>query len=333
MEALPSAGDGLRAQTGITAPPTEDDATNVYGVSAAVIEPATLELVSRVVAALRAGDRAAALERLREEGIEAVLSGNRLELASSVDAELGTLLTDVFALALDEHVLLPTGRQAALGELAAEIAHEINNPLFAILGLNELLLKDADPGTKAHERLLLVEQTGLEIKELVRALLTFAREPTDEIDTLALHDVVTEGLELVRHTSASKGVEIVERVEADRVEVEGNRNQLKQVLLNLLTNARQALADGGTITVSVSTEGDRAVVRVSDTGPGIPDGLRERVFEPFFSTRGERGTGLGLTVSRTIARLHGGTLRLEDGGEGGGATFALELPIAGGDQA
>jgi signal transduction histidine kinase len=327
MEALPSAGDGLHAHPGMATTRAKDDVSHVHGSSAAVSEPATLELVSGVVAALRSSDRAAALERLREEGIEATVSDGVLELQSRIDPELETVLTGLFALALDERALLPSGKHAAIGELAAEIAHEINNPLFAILGLNELLLKEAQPGTRAHERLLLVERTGLEIKELVRALLTFAREPADEIGAVSLHDVVAETLELVRHTSASKEVEIVERLEAAPVRVEGNRNQLKQVLLNLLTNARYVLPDGGTITVTLVADGDRATVRVSDTGPGVADALRERIFDAFFTTKGQRGTGLGLTVSRTIARLHGGRLDLADADEGEGAAFVLELPI------
>ena len=328
IEALPSAGDGLNAETGMAITPIEDDALDVDGLSAAVTESATFELLNAVVAALRAGDRAAALERLRDEGIEARVSEGRLELQSSVDPELEMLLTGLFALALDEHRLLPSGRQAALGELAAEIAHELNNPLFAILGLTELLLKDAQPATKPHERLLLVQETGLEIKELVRAVLTFTREPTEDVETLSLQAVVADVLDLARRTSASKGVEIVERIAATPIQVEGNRNQLKQVLLNLVTNARHALPDGGTITVTLSSDSARAAVRVSDTGLGVGQGDRERIFEPFFSTKGERGTGLGLTVSRTIARLHGGSLRLEDSGENEGAAFVLELPVA-----
>jgi len=328
MEALPSAGDGLRAERGIATTRAGDDASHVHSTSAAVNESAALELVNAVVAALRAGDRAAALERLREEGIDAIVSDGRLELQSSVEAELETLLTGLFAVALDERDLLASGRQAAIGELAAEIAHEINNPLFAMLGLNELTLKDAQPGTKAHERLRLVDETGQEIKGLVRALLAFAREPTGEIDTVSLQNVIVAALDLVRRTSASKGVEIVERLDHQPIRVEGNRNQLKQILLNLLTNARHALPDGGTITVALTAQSGRATVRVSDTGPGVEHELRERIFEPFFTTKGEGGTGLGLTVSRTIARLHGGSLRLADVDDGEGAAFVLELPLA-----
>jgi signal transduction histidine kinase len=304
--------------------PARDDVR--YVASVAVSQPATLSLVNNVATALRSGGASAGLAALEAEGIDASLANGTLTLATSVEPELEAALTTIFALARDDRELLPSGRHAALGELAAEIAHEINNPLFAILGLVELVRSDTEPGTKAHERLSLVERTGLEIKELVRTLLAFVREPTDEVRPVLLQQVVAETLELVRHTSASKDVAVVERVAEIPIRVRGNANQLKQVLLNLLTNARHVLADGGTVTVVLSTETGWATLRVSDTGPGVPAELRERIFEPFFSTKGDRGSGLGLAVSQTIARLHGGRLRLDEPAPQEGAAFVLELP-------
>jgi signal transduction histidine kinase len=291
-------------------------------------QTASLSLVTGIATALRSGGISAALTLLRQEGIDATAPNGALELDTSVDPELEEALVSLFELAPDERALLPAGRRAALGELTAEVAHEINNPLFAILGLVELVRSDAEPGTKAHDRLLLVEQTGVELKALVRSLLTFARESTEDRGPVSLHDVVTDTLELVRHTSASKGVEIVEQLESTPVRVEGNRNQLKQLLLNVLTNARQALPDGGTVTVTLTVKPGWATVRVSDTGPGIAPGLNEQIFAPYFSTKGEDGTGLGLTVSRIIAHLHGGSLTVDE--TGAGASFIVRLPTLGG---
>jgi two-component system, NtrC family, sensor kinase len=228
--------------------------------------------------------------------------------------------------AADERALLASGKLAALGELAGDIAHEINNPLFGILGLVDLLLKDAEPGTKTHGRLELVRETGLELKEVVRQVVQFAREPFDERRLVSLHDVVAQALELVRHTSAAKGVEILEEFEEGPIRTEASPAQLKLVLISLLTNAKQAMPDGGTITVALASEEEWAVVRVSDTGPGVALHLAERMFEPFFTTKSERGgSGLGLSVSRTIARLHGGTLDLDSSADEG-AAFMLKLP-------
>src|SRR5205085_10230097 len=123
--------------------------------------------------------------------------------------------------------LVQSGKLAAIGELAAGVAHEINNPLFAILGLTEFLLKESEPGSKQHARLELIEQTGLEIKEIVRGLLDFARENAEERHVVSLEDVVRSTIDLVRRTNAHKGVELVERYDAGGVCVNASPNQLK----------------------------------------------------------------------------------------------------------
>jgi PAS domain S-box-containing protein len=226
-----------------------------------------------------------------------------------------------------ERQIVQSGKLAAIGELASGVAHEINNPLFAILGLVEFLLKDAEAGTKAHERLSLIQQTGLEIKEIVKALLDFARERTDEHRPLLLREVVAETVELVRRTSSAKGIEIVESYCGEPVQVVGSPNQIKQIVLNLISNAQQAMGDTGTVSLTVEPHEDSVTVAVSDTGPGIPQELLSRVFEPFFTTKRDLGgTGLGLAVSHGIAEMHGGRLTAESP-PGEGATFCLCLPL------
>jgi two-component system NtrC family sensor kinase len=226
-----------------------------------------------------------------------------------------------------ERRLLQSGKLAAVGELAAGVAHEINNPLFAILGLVEFLIAEAQPGTKAHERLQLIQQTGLEIKEIVRALLDFARERAEDRGVVAVADVLRSTTDLVRRTSSAKGVEVEEIYTPSPLHVDANANQLKQIFLNLLANARQAMSGGGKIRIALYREGDCAVVEVHDTGPGIPEELLPRIFEPFFtSKRDSGGSGLGLAVSLGIAQAHGGSLTARND-PAGGATFALRLPL------
>jgi two-component system NtrC family sensor kinase len=221
-----------------------------------------------------------------------------------------------------------SGKLAAIGELAAGVAHEINNPLFAILGLTEFLLKEAEPGSKAHNRLELIQQTGLEIKEIVRALLDFARENAEERHVLPLAEVVRATVDLVRRTNAHKGVELVDTYDDTETLVEVSPNQIKQIFLNLFANARQAMPLGGTVHVEVRRHGDRAVASVTDDGPGIEPAVLDRIFEPFFTTkRATGGTGLGLSVSVGIAESHGGSLTAESE-LGQGATFTLCLPVA-----
>jgi PAS domain S-box-containing protein len=225
-----------------------------------------------------------------------------------------------------EQQLLESGKLAAIGQLAAGVAHEINNPLFAILGLVEFLLKEAVPGTKSHERLVLVQQTGLEIKEIVRALLDFAREPADVTTTVSVREVAAQTVDLVRRTIAAKDIEIDERYGEEPTVVSGSPNQLKQIFLNLLTNAQQAMADGGTVTVSVERRGNLVCATVADTGPGIPAETLALIFEPFYSSkRRAGGSGLGLSISRGIAQMHGGDLAAESR-PGAGASFVLTLP-------
>jgi signal transduction histidine kinase len=224
--------------------------------------------------------------------------------------------------------LAQSGKLAAIGELAAGVAHEINNPLFAILGLTEFLLKESEVGSKAHARLELIQQTGLEIKEIVRALLDFARENAEERHVVSLDEVARSAVDLVRRTNAHKGVELVDDYEGSEVLVYASPNQLKQIFLNLIANARQAMPGGGTVAVSVRREGDQAIATVADDGPGIDPTIAERIFEPFFTTkRLAGGTGLGLSVSLGIAEAHGGRLTVASD-PGAGATFTLSLPVA-----
>jgi PAS domain S-box-containing protein len=238
------------------------------------------------------------------------------------------LVTDLSERRRFEQQLVQSSKLASIGELAAGVAHEINNPLFAILGLVEFLLKDAEPGTKANERLLLVQQTGLEIRDIVRALLDFARERSDEFAPVPLELVVRQTLDLVRKTSAKKGIEIVERYADEDLTVNASANQLKQVVLNLVTNAQHALPDGGRIIVEVARDGDGTTASVTDNGPGIPADALESIFDPFFTTKRDiGGTGLGLSVSLGIAQMHGGDLDLVSE-EGQGASFTLRLPLA-----
>ena len=239
------------------------------------------------------------------------------------------LIADLSERRAFEQQLIQSGKLASIGELAAGVAHEINNPLFAILGFVEFLLMEAEPGTKAHERLTLIQGTAHEIKEIVRALLDFARERSDDRSVVCLDDIAAQTVELVRKTSAAKQVDIVEYYPDVGTPVEASSSQLKQIFVNLISNAKHALENGGgTITVEVGRDADSAWAEVRDTGPGLSEEVAARVFEPFFTTRRDLGgTGLGLSVSLGIAQAHDGSL-VVDSTPGEGATFRLRLPLA-----
>jgi PAS domain S-box-containing protein len=237
------------------------------------------------------------------------------------------IVTDLTERRQLDQQLVQSGKLAAIGELAAGVAHEINNPLFAILGLTEFLLKESEDGSRAQKRLELIRETGLEIKEIVRALLDFARENAEERHVVKIEDVVRSTVDLVRRTNAHKGVELVDNYDATDALVVASTNQLKQVVLNLIANARQAMPLGGTVHVEVTRLGAHVLVSVADDGPGIEPALLSRIFEPFFTTKRDvGGTGLGLSVSLGIAESHGGTL-VAASERGRGARFTVRLPL------
>jgi signal transduction histidine kinase len=218
------------------------------------------------------------------------------------------------------------GKLAALGELTPGVAHELNNPLFAVLGLLDLALADAQPGSPAHRRLTVARETAMEMRATLRTLVGFAREPADAHGPVELRDALRETVDLARRTSSASDVEIVARLGEDDVSVFGSRNELRQCVLHLLANARAAMPGGGTITVELRQEGGWATVTVADSGAGVPVGLEERIFEAFFTTQ-PTGSGLGLAAGRAIAKSHGGSLELRPAA-GGGSSFVLRLPVA-----
>ena len=243
----------------------------------------------------------------------------------NVFAQIG-VITDLSERRRFERQLVQSGKLAAIGELAAGVAHEVNNPLFAILGLVEFLLKDAEAGTKSHERLQLIQSTALEIKEIVRSLLDFARESSNEVAVVDLGEVIRETVKLLEKTTAGHGVEIVEQFADGPFLVDGSSNQLKQIFLNLIGNARQAMPAGGTVSIQLSTDDEAVTATVRDDGPGILPEHLQRIFEPFFTTkRATGGTGLGLSVSVGIAENHGGSLTATST-PGEGAAFTVRLP-------
>jgi two-component system NtrC family sensor kinase len=241
----------------------------------------------------------------------------------------GTLVEGVAERRQLERQVVQSGKLATLGKLAAGVAHELENPLVAILGLVGGLLREAPPGTKSHADLRLVEETALELKEIVASLLDFTREPVDVVTAVALEDVAEQAIELVRLANGRPDVDIVTAFPWRSSVVMGNPNQLKQVFLNLLTNAHHALRAGGTVTVEIGRAGSTVFAMVSDDGPGIPADVLPHIFEPFYTRRRDQGgTGLGLAVSREVAMLHGGRLTARSQ-PGEGAVFVLELPWAG----
>jgi signal transduction histidine kinase len=196
----------------------------------------------------------------------------------------------------DREASIEAARLASLGALVRGLAHEINNPLFGMLGLVELLQNEIEPGTKQHDRLVLIQQSGLEIKRITHALQAFARLEAHANEVVPLQEVAAQAVELVTCTSAGDGLEIRERYPVEPLLVQGSRGRLAQVFLSLFVNA------SGVVDLRLERDGEWAVASV--TG---------------------RGTPLGLDAATEIARMHGGAL--ESLPTVGGATYVLRLPL------
>jgi two-component system NtrC family sensor kinase len=230
--------------------------------------------------------------------------------------------------------IVEAARLAAIGELAASIAHELNNPLTTITGFTELLLEDFPAGSRQRENMELVLSEARRAREVVRRLLDFSRREEDLMRPVNLTETVSEVLALTQPMATIQQVEIQFEAWDELPLVFGDRSKLRQVVQNLVTNAIQAMPDGGTLRIQTGIEngggpesGKRAALSFRDTGIGIPEDHRSRVFEPFFTTKPVgSGTGLGLSISRNIISEHGGEIRLESE-EGAGACFTVILPV------
>ena len=228
-----------------------------------------------------------------------------------------------------------SSRLASLGTLAAGVAHEINNPIAIILGFADLLLEKTPEGTEAHEQLKIIERQGLACKRIVESLNRFARIPEQRDETADLNEEVRRVVAMVQNTLLTEKIQCRTDLAQDLPRVMGDPQGLQQVLLNLISNARGAMKNGGALTVRTWAEGGEAAASVSDTGHGIPKRDIQRIFDPFFTTKdpGE-GTGLGLSISHGIIEKAGGRItvesRHEDEVEPGrsGTTFTVRLPLA-----
>ncbi len=228
--------------------------------------------------------------------------------------------------------LIRTEKLAGVGRLAAGVAHEVGNPLAAILGYVEMLLGEtADrPLTPEMRRDMLERirgETG-RIHHIIQELLEYARPSPEEPATLDLRKAVDAALSLVRAQARGRGIQARVDLPVDLPAVRAPQGRVTQVLLNLLLNAADATAGKGTITIDARRSADRVVLTVGDDGPGVPVAARDKIFDPFFTTKDPgQGTGLGLAVSLAIVETLGGRLRLVPSSKG--ARFELDLPAVG----
>ncbi len=235
----------------------------------------------------------------------------------------------------------------AMGSLLAGVAHELNNPLAIVLGRANLLEEKCAGSPDLQSDARRIREAAERCGRIVRTFLNMARSKPPERRSIQLNDLARAAADMLAYTYRSHGITLQLDLASDLQHVHADGDQIGQIVLNLMVNAQQVLsATGGDRQVRVRTGVARSLaggeprvwLRVSDSGPGVPSELRERIFEPFFTTKPEGiGTGLGLAVSRSLAREHGGDLRLEsaapvapaDIGTTSGASFVLTLPLSG----
>lgn len=231
-----------------------------------------------------------------------------------------------------ENQLIQAAKLAAVGEMAAGIAHELNNPLTSVTGFAELALDEIPKDTETYKDIEMVLREALRARSVVRRLLDFARQSESSRARASLNEVVEDVVALSRHLIHTSGVELNLDLEVTLPWVIVDVNQMKQVLLNLVHNALQAMPHGGQMKVLTETVArnnrDWVVVSVLDTGVGIAKMEQTRIFEPFYTTKGNQGgTGLGLSVTYGIVTDHGGQIEVESQ-PGLGSKFTVWLPLS-----
>jgi C4-dicarboxylate-specific signal transduction histidine kinase len=228
--------------------------------------------------------------------------------------------------------LVQAGKLATLGELTTGVAHELNNPLnniglFIGNALDQMRLGRFDKGSVQEE----LENAMKQVRKataIISHLRTFGRPAPVSLEAVDVDEVIERSLSLMQEQLRLRAIDVELDLCAEELIVLGNAIQLEQVFINLLTNARDALADsrGKTIRIGTDREGDWIKVRFADTGPGIPLELEQRIFDPFFTTKEVgTGTGLGLSITYSIVKEHGGRISVEPGRRG--ASFLIELPV------
>ena len=251
-----------------------------------------------------------------------------LEQVALILSALYHRLGDLERLNTKERQLRQVQRLQLVGQLTAEVAHEINNPLTVVIGECDLLL-DGTLEPDLQESICAISKAGLQAQAVGNRLLDFVRGHKSEKEWINFNRLVLETLELMRRMLKKENVVLEQELARNLPWIEAHAGQVQQVVLNLIQNSRDALNGyrvQGVIKVRTYGRDNRVVLEVEDNGPGIPEDIQKRIFEPFFSTKTNgQGTGLGLSICAGIAKEHGGELRLEK--RLMGTCMVLEFPV------
>ena len=264
-------------------------------------------------------------------GEERILVSERILLTDYQNEPVGIccVAADITESKRLQRELLQSEKHAAMGKLAAGVAHEINNPLTGILTFAEDLLENTPEGDESKEDLTVIVNETLRCRQIVRDLLDYSRQDQPDRSVTPIGPMVEKAVGLVRNQASFHDVVIQVVQDGDDPAVEVDPNQIQQVVLNLVINARDAMDGRGGIVIRIGerTDEHRVTVEVEDEGCGIPEENLGRIFEPFYSTKGEQGHGLGLAVVRRIVDQNEGTIDVVSP-EGRGTVFRMSFPAA-----
>lgn len=317
----------------------------LYGLAHRGIGTPIAKLIAGIDDVAR-GDLSHVVLKERDDEVGALATRFNMMTASLRDARAETRRVVEERLTLQDH-LRRSAQLATIGQVAAEIAHEVGTPLHVVSGRARAMAKKAENPDAVQKNATIIAEQAARIARIIQRLLDFARRKVMDAGKTAVDlNQLTEGtLEFLEHQLQHTRIEAQMQPDRPFVRVPGDKDQLQQVLLNLMLNAIQAMPDGGTLRVrtsvitrrrpglAVAPEQAMASLEVTDTGVGIPAADREKIFEAFYTSRAESGgTGLGLAIAGAIVKDHDGWIEIEDNAEAArGTTFRIFLPIVGGE--
>jgi len=260
------------------------------------------------------------------------MTGELRRISECLDSLLERLRKDEDLRERTRQQLTHSERLAAVGRLAAGVAHEINNPLTGVLTFAHLLLRNAPENSRERADIEMMIQATLRCKEIVRGLLDFARQNEPRKKLADINAIIREAQRLTGNQASIQGIEVVMELDPALPSLVLDTSQMQQVLVNMIVNALDAMPHGGRLTLKTRATGEAerrfVEVMISDTGCGIPYENLAHVFEPFFTTKPTgKGTGLGLAIAYGIISEHGGTIAVRSE-VGDGSTFTIRLPVA-----
>ena len=268
---------------------------------------------------------------VRGDGVSGQFSVN-LSPISGEDGRVTSIvivMSDVTDSAMLRTKLVRAERMAAVGQLVSGVAHEVNNPLTAILGFTDLLMENPEIPESARRDLRVILQEAQRTKQIVQNLLSFARQTPPQRQALQLNSILQRTVHLRSYDFISHGIQVVERLDESLPQIVGDSHQLQQVFLNILNNAYDAVretARSARIEIMSARAGEFVEISFRDNGPGIPD--PGPIFEPFYTTKDVgKGTGLGLSICYGIVHEHGGEIVCHNNLDSEGATFIVRLPV------